>query len=570
MATLDTLQSYRGDAGLGQGSNGDISVTNPNNNLNVINDAIKSMRDQNYETNVRLFNQKIADRENRRKLITEGQVQAGEIDPQYRPVFDAADKKVREALNQIKGDNDEKGIENYMAAVRDLKDITSHAQLNTLGLKELNIEKAKQPLPYQQQQIQKHIDAQRGTTGKDFWQSVNPYQKIYDWDVNKINAYKASNSSSSPASQDNPYDVTTTYADYNQTKANALNDYLNPNGEGAENMRQFVHQVQSYDPAQLKNFVTGIDAQIDKANAQISAVNPSYKPIEHVKTSVINPGTPQEQVVIQEQIPDLAAKYAFANQDKFVSQESKFNDKLGKYNTDLGKLAIDKDRLGVAWYNAETARKRQKVYEAFKNYQMDDNQQQGVNNFNSIADKINAGGLGIFSRIFKNGKEVSRNQTGDLLDIVKVDDLPRGSTYIGGVGLNDKGKVVPVQLQPKVGADGLKFFDVKYYDGNGNAVKKTDASITDAYNASKNSGFKGSVDDFIKLNIKKGNLTFELQGKNGTANVMSALQSQKAINADAKAKKNIFASDNEDGGGNSGTVSQGTSSIEGVPPDENQ
>lgn len=566
MATLTELQAYKGDIGLGQGSNADISVTNPNNNLNILNDAISDLKNKNYETNLRLFNQKIADRETLRKLIADGQVQAGEIDPQYRPIFDAADKRVRDALSNIKGDNDEKGIENYMSAVRDLKDVAAHAQLNTLGLKQLQSEKAAQPLAYQQDLIQKHIDNQKNNTAKDFWQSISPYQKMYDWDVNKINAYKANTSSVQNATQENPYDITTTYADYEQTRRNALNDYLNPNGEGAENMRQFANAIQSYTPQQLRSFVNGLNTQIDKANAQISAINPNAKPVEHVKATVLNAGTPNEQIAIQEQIPDLAAKYAFANQDKFVTQQSQFNDKLGKYNTDLMKAGIDREKLGVAWYNAETARKRQKIYEAWRNFQMGDNDQTLVNNFNSLSNYIQPNAISKRNLVIDNktGAIKSATPTGETYDVIAIDDIPMGYKMIGGVTYDDKAKkVIPVELHGHKAANGKYYYYVDYFDGNGNKINKKSQSVVSDYNASLKSGFKGSIDDFMKLNIQRGNYMMQLKGSNGTATPMSALQSQKLINANAK--KNIFGNDNDDNEQVNQGAEQQISSFSGVP-----
>lgn len=187
------LLSYRGDAGLGLGANADIPAINPKANLDIINQAARDILLLNHENNIRLYQQKINDRDNTLKLLAEGQVSSGDIDPNDRVYYDQAKKDAKDAFfKMIKsgGLNNPNAVKEYYDKVGTLKDVAVHAQGRQLEWKKLEQEKANQVLPDDIAMYDNHIKTERG---KDFWQTVNPIQKAFDLNLPSMTSSIAGN-----------------------------------------------------------------------------------------------------------------------------------------------------------------------------------------------------------------------------------------------------------------------------------------------------------------------------------------------------------------------------------------
>lgn len=156
------LTTYQGNAGLGLGGNANIPAVADDRALGILNNTIRDILLQDNEKNVKLFQQKIKDRDDLNQLILNNQVSTGDILPEYQPVFDEGRRRVEDAFMSWRGNpNDTAGFRKYQGAVQDLRDAAAHAQVNTAQIRRLESEKAKEILPRKQAEYQKWIDQQK-------------------------------------------------------------------------------------------------------------------------------------------------------------------------------------------------------------------------------------------------------------------------------------------------------------------------------------------------------------------------------------------------------------------------
>src|SRR5690348_11602799 len=183
--TASQILSYRGDAALGAGANADIPVINPNLNLDIINKTADNIALQNHEDNIRLYNQKIADRDAALQLFQQGLVSSGKIEDSDRPEYDRAKQKTEEAFYDMMakgGINNQEAFKNYLDKAKNLNDVVTWAQGRESELSKLRQEKSQQTLPPLVQAYQDHIDQEKQ---KPFWDAINPYQQAFNYDVHQ-------------------------------------------------------------------------------------------------------------------------------------------------------------------------------------------------------------------------------------------------------------------------------------------------------------------------------------------------------------------------------------------------
>lgn len=334
---MASVTNYTGNAGLGAGANPDIPVVAPNANLDVINQAVTGMRNQDYERNLKLYDQKIKDRDTLREMLAKGITASGEIDEQDRGIYDEAEKKAIDAFHAIKDLNDQGAIEKFYKESTRLSDIVTHAQERNMSLKQLQAERAKETLPYKQKEIDDFIAMQRG---KGFDSRIDPFQRQFSFSTDPIMKLY-STASKSYDSEDGLYHYDDVVGDYATTLKNTQSRYLE-NGEVAEDMRQLFDKFQRTSPQQQKAALDAMDAQIDRYNSE-TGNNVAHVLREEIKDAngrVVG-------VALQEQIPDFAAKFALSNQNQFSTQAKTFNDKVGTYKVNMQKAATD------AWYKQQ-------------------------------------------------------------------------------------------------------------------------------------------------------------------------------------------------------------------------
>jgi hypothetical protein len=217
--------TYTGNAGLGVGSNPNIPVSSPNDNLKVIADTSRDIMLLDAERNMKLYQQRIKDRDSLTQLILQNQVSTKDIDEGYLPKFLSIKKDSEKAYDEWGGDfNNIKGYKKYQDTIAGLQDYAAHAQTNTAELKKLQQQRAAETLPWKQKQLDKWIEQQQGKTKKDPWATVDPYQNLFSFSIDPINKlYKTSTGTS--YSQDGLFKFEDTYGDYNATLKNAKNEY---------------------------------------------------------------------------------------------------------------------------------------------------------------------------------------------------------------------------------------------------------------------------------------------------------------------------------------------------------
>lgn len=533
------LLSYQGNAGLGLGSNPDIEVGGGG--LNVLNNTMRDIMLLNNEKNVRLYNQKIRDRDRLQQEILQGQVSTGEIDPKDQKYFDTAKKGVEDAFKSWGGDqNDTEGFRKYQTAVTNLQDTATHAQTRWVGLKKMQQEISQEKLPSKKADMQKFYDEQES---KKFGDQITPYQQLHDFSIDGILG-GVNPTKTSTIDPNNPvsYDVAT--VDYADILKNKTNDYLN-NQDERDNIDQFTPNLLNYSPPDLIKAVDAANSRLKLYNAQrgLSEGQPGYA--APIKTAPIKEGSPY--ITITEPKTDLAAKWALANyKGDYVTRTPKFNKDIVKSQYDKARLGLEAQRNQIlakkAGIEAYKANAYVKKLSAETKKIVDGSQQEGTDiagEYNSFIDNIKPAAI----TVSFGGKK-----TGNL-DAIYMDEMPAGTQYINGPIVDSKGKVTAGRLIPFVSSEkkqtvkdpitgkavavnaGRPYYIPKYVNpstGEKLDLGKLPSDIQEGADAAKKQGI--SKDDYIRILLKKGILELQLQGKNGLANYTSLAQSAKLIN----------------------------------------
>lgn len=547
---MAVLTEYTGNAGLGVGSSGASAPLGPNDNLKVINDTSRDIMLLDAERNTKIFQQKVKDRDDLTDLILKNQVKAGEIDPKYHHEYDSAQADVEKAYDAWGGNfNDKDGYRKYQEKVTHLQDVATHAQTNTIELKKLIQQRSQETLPWKQKELDDHIAKQQS---KDFWGHVDPYQQMFSFSIDPINKlYKTT--TTSVTSPDKLWKMDITHSDYAGTLKAAQGEYLN-HGEASEDMRQFLDKVDNYDPVQKQAFVESINSQLQKHNGQLGLQpgDPGYAdPIQTVMG-------PDNKMHVKASPVDFAAKYALAQQDKFLAQgQPQFQKDYGAYQAKLADTAIKKAKLGVDWYNAATRRGMLSLKQKAADRMTPDEKE-----FSQTYDKI--GDAIVLPQPSATGKVLLTGKSGEEAFALPTSSIPEGSTYINGLGPNGQ----PLQLLPK-GVDFSKDAKVKdpgivrdksgnviaykggngHYDTNffvpagatirGKKVSKdihlTPKEMYKLYTNGVNRGYAGSFQEFVKGMLSDNEIDYQIEGSNGKADRVSSYVSQRALsNKDTK------------------------------------
>ena len=526
------LLSYTGTKELGVGSS-NIPVTPSNPNLEVINNTIRDVMLMDNQRNIMLFQQKVKDRDQLTEMIMKNQVSSGDILPEYRPIFDQAEKQAEKIFMDWGGNlNDKEGFRKYQAAIQDLRDVATHAQGKTMGVRALEKEKSTKVLPRQQADYQRWLDQEKS---KPFWEPVTPYQQLHDLAIDDITSDVDKFTGTSQDPNDPKISYQTTYVDYNDILRKKRNHYLN-NLDKADSMNQLVDKLQLLSPDQLVPTLDSMDAQIDKYNKDRGFNPGDVGFVPRVKRANIN-----GQTLIREPKIDFAAKYALTQQPEFITRTPKFDKDLAKYEIDKAKLGLQAKKLGI---DANKARAYVRNLDAKTNKFIQDQQAVGTDIVKQYEDFVNGiAPLGTF--------EKSTGKIKERLNAVFVDRLPQSYRMIGGpVMETDKngkptGKITVGQLQPFTETAGTKrpYYLTRYVNPTtGEQLDPNSAYMSEKYNVWRTKGYLGTKEDMVKTLLKNGVLEMILQGKNGAANYTSMYQSAKTLNAlgTSKGEENII------------------------------
>lgn len=521
------LTSYTGNADLGFGSNANLSPS-ANINLDAINNTARTIMLLDNDRNMKIFNQKIQDRDDLTRMIASDQVAIGDILPEYQPVFDDAKKKTEDAFFKWKGNfNDTKGFQEYKKARQNLADVATKAQANTVQIKKLEQEQSTKKLPRDQAEFDRHLKAQRA---KGIWDEITPYQQMHDFSIANnlggVNPFKRTF-----VDPNDPYTtVEETYVDYDDILRNKRNDFINDR-EKAQDQDTFYSKLQVLDQPQLVKMIDGMNSQLAMYNASrgLKPGQRGYAP--PVETAMVDVDG-EDKLVIQDSKPDFTAKFALANQPAFGGQSRKFNKELAKADNDRELTKLKARALGINELKAR-AYIRKVDADIKKQNQKAVAEGTSINNMlNAFVDNLGFSGLNITPT--KAGGPSGKR------DIVDMRNLPKGFQFINGVVIDSKGKVNVGKLEPFISNDEKAPYYITEYQhpatGEKFTLDKLPSDMSGAFDRAKQRVPGYTKELFIKDLMKAGKLEVLLKGQNGTANFTSMKQSAQLLNAAATTK----------------------------------
>lgn len=571
---MANILDYQGNAALGVGSTTGPAPLGPNDNLKTIDAVGRDIMLLDADRNTKIFQQKVADRDSLSSMILKNQVSVGEIDPKYHDEFDAAQKVVEEEYDKWGGDfNNVNGYRKYQSAVTHLQDVATHAQVNTAEMKKLIQQRSQETLPWKQQQLDKWIGDQQQ---KPFWDHVDPYQQMFSFSVDPIKKMLAQ-TTTSVLSKDKLWKYDVTHADFANTLKNAQNEYLNQ-GETSEDMREFLGQVDNYDPVQKERFITAINAQLEKYNGELGLAPGQHGYAEPIQMVM----GPDNKTKIMASPVDFAAKYALSQQEKFSATGP------GQFQKDLGTFENLREKNAIAWakLNKVDIPKSNMLIDKWKTQkgQLTQQDEVGAQKYNDLVDKIN------IDNTFSDGRVGTLNR-------INTDALPESRQFIGGIVYGPGGKKMLGRLYPKTnfydpktrgfvddkdlgyskyelelskklttqsyhewanqkakekGLTVESFYDVKYYSPTGSELKSDKdlpADLKSAYsNFVKNYG--GTFAQFMKGLSKTGKVVVQFEGQNGSATPESILEGSRYESSQygKKGFEGIYGGDENDEG----------------------
>lgn len=575
MATIDNLINYSGNPQLGLGSNSDVPAIGNNESLSVINNAMRDIMMLNNEKNVRLYNQKIADRDNLNNQIINNQVATGTINPEDQKYVDEANKRMQDAFVKWGGDfNNTSGFRNYQQAAQQYKDVVKQGQTNYAGLAALRQTGAGFTLDKDKNDFKKFYE---GQLKKGFWNPVTPYQKLHDYSAQNLQetilgangGLVSANGIGSPQlaptvttdktstrmvngkpvttttqttapakgaalpkgitpgtgmevnaqGELNPFgSPTTRYYSWNNARRNAQQAFID-GGEGFQNQQQLFDSTERWlndprVPEDTKNqYITSMNDRLQKQYMEQTGGKFGTPPEIQVITDA------NGRKAIRNAVADFAAASVLAgvNGNYKVDEPGTFNEKIAKYNVDLMKANTD------AWYKRAMA--------------------------GNAATKARAYADNVRSQIA--ARQQGQEQDEFLTDIYKKNilssplttDLPSGkvgttvlqankSTPIWTLGSNGAPTILkPLgdDVKPILDKNGIPVgyegghYEKQFVSGGRN---RTLSDLTNAYKdflrvtqtSDRRAVGIDNLEDYLRYSINNGDLQVNMKGTNGTTN----------------------------------------------------
>ena len=379
---MASVTNYTGTENLGLGSNPQIPVSPKTDYLGDLSKISQNLMMMDAERNMQLFNQKVKDRDVLLKLIDDNQVQSGNILPQYRADFDKQQKKAEEAYFAIKGINDLEGREKYNKETAALKDVANYAQFKTLNYYKDADELAKVKNPTIQKKMKENLE---GNVSKPLFDAWGEYQQTFDLDIPAMNEFNLKGAFVPKTGMATPEVATTdrttaktvngkttvtetqttapvkgmknvvpqqaggqgalspfsTVAgrrvDYKTILNNTSQGFLSTDEQQRYNQEQLRNQLETGDVRASMNIIDNINKRITDYNTQngFDENNPDFVPKVNAFLD------PQKgKVIVNEQLPDLAAKFSLANiNGDYVEQDKT------QFNKDIADYGLKKDEL---------------------------------------------------------------------------------------------------------------------------------------------------------------------------------------------------------------------------------
>ena len=572
---VENILGYKGDAAQGIGANAKGWTIDPTQQLSVIQKTANDIMLLDSQRAVKMFEQKVKDRDDLYRLLENGQVQAGDIDPKYRSEFDKAEKESKDAFLKIKGANDDEGRMNYLSKVRALKDVTTHAQSKTLEKAKLEQELAKQTSPAMIKAYEKHI---KGQEDKPFWDMYDPFHPTpqYNMDFIKlgldgsvsgtgISAPTATTSKTTQTTKDGKTSTTQTQTsapvkgkgvqpvmtgetqtgtdalgrtitssetkvDYGKIQDNIAKLYLS-NPDQRYNMEETFKKIQQ-DPTAGKDVIEHMQQRFAEYNKEngFDENNPNALKftvgVDKNNSIVEMRGVNGELVGyhINMPIPKFAAMMTLAEHPgKYVERSAQWDKDYDMYKLALKK---EKDANEIGWArinetrrlnNAKIAKLKTEGEQDQAMAQLWDNNHAEQKNFINLT----PGNISPTGSAFVESK-IPANKSLPIYTIGKEGKpeilIPKGATIIK----NKAGNIISYE-----GGS----YDIKYVDKSGNPIEgNTLEKLYNNYSALETNPYKKlSFENYVKEIVKRGNIDYRIEGENGATDRQTAFSAQKII-----------------------------------------
>jgi hypothetical protein len=197
METGSQIISYKGDAALG---GGDLPAFSSE-GFNEVMQVGRDLTLMNHQNNIKLFDQKIRDRDTTLQLIDDGTVAVGKINPEDKKFYDQAEKTAHDKFDYAIHNgwmNNKKAYGEYRQSVADLKDVTTSLQGRRVETDKLKQQRASERIPAKQKILDEHIKKQNERMAKDSHALPDPFQQVLDidfktdiYDKSVLNAVKS-------------------------------------------------------------------------------------------------------------------------------------------------------------------------------------------------------------------------------------------------------------------------------------------------------------------------------------------------------------------------------------------
>lgn len=557
--TGSQILNYTGNANLGLGMDTNIPVTEAKPELDAVQRASDQLRMYDHQNNLTIYNQKVQDRDNLLKMLMQGQVAAGDILPENRKDYDAAEANAKEKYLAVKGLNDKEGMQAYLKAQKDWQDVANLAQHKKIAIAALQDEKSKQTLPEDIAAYDKHIKTQME---KPLGQLVDPYQKAFSFDLDgqrkailgsgMITKGMITPDNKTVTVTDKDGKVTTKtviapagkqtakavggsvvdangkltefsetpekYYDYGALLKNADAAYLS-GGKNAENQRQWFNKFHESNPTLQKELLDTYNARIREYSKQRGLVpDANGKFPDEIKAHQIG-----GKWVLDETIPSFAAKDALANvEGDYVQKPQQYFDK-DKAGYLLDKEKADADKLYKASM-AAAANKKANAYVSNMSSQI--RAREGDPQKNQYLDEIYNKNLTQQTQLISPS-----GQPGKVVfaDINAKNSLPVFTWSKDGkpILLKPFGSTPILEGNKIVGYSGGSFQQQYLFKDKAIPPQQIAKMYTDF--KAEHPEWDKSFDDYIKLAIENNVFDVKLNGENGATNRVMSREAQRAI-----------------------------------------
>lgn len=348
MATVSELTSYRGDAGLGLGSNSDVPVQ-AGKPLEFTNQIIRDIGSREAQKNILKYSQQIKDRDSMLEALSSGQVKVGDTLERDLPVVRTALDEQTTAFKEWmkKGYGDIDGALAYKKATQKANEAVTQAQARKLFYDKESAVVGKEVLP-------KFAAARKANIEKNlsnFWGDITPFQETSRLQLEPIEKLAvASTEEFTDPSKGPLYKGKRTQFSFDNAMANATQYSLTP--DGLNNLQQLHDSFMELTTPEFVQKVKTINKELERYNTE-KGLKPGDKDYATPVQAVQGPGG---KWMVNEPLDGLAAKISLAGQQKFKTET---------FDVDKGALdiyqekekarhnkameSVDRGTLGLNW-----------------------------------------------------------------------------------------------------------------------------------------------------------------------------------------------------------------------------